>query len=276
MNFPKFWAQGRSGAFSAWRWSNISVEDAQTAAKLAAEKLAAQFDLEDDRKPDRYGYPDRPLREPVLQEFRNTAGELSAVVTRNSYGCQVLNAAQALFVDIDFPPPPKTGGLFSSLFGKKPEPPPDPAAPAIAKAQEWANRHPGWNWRIYRTAAGLRLLATHALFNPTDRSCHDVFEAMGSDRLYRKLCETQQCFRARLTPKPWRCDVAHPPFRWPHPDPSKELAVARWDAKYQAASHLWATCKLLSEGNGQIHSDLQPLVKLHDEMTRATSSLPLA
>ncbi len=174
MNFPKFWARGKSGAFAVWRSSDTSVNEAREAAQAAAERLAALFEA--DNLPDeKYGYGNRPMREPVLKEMRNAAGELSAAVTRNSYGCQVLNTTGALFVDIDLPEPKKSGGMFGSLFGKRAEPE-DPAKTAMAKAGAWAQAHPGWNWRTYRTRGGLRLLATHALFDPSDPVCEQVFD----------------------------------------------------------------------------------------------------
>ena len=284
MNFPKFWAQGRSGTFTSWRWSNTSLQDAQNTATQNAQRLAALFEADPDRRLDRYAYADRPLREPVLQEIRNDAGELSAVVTRNSYGCHVLNAARALFVDVDFPEALTGGALageklrasIGSLFGRKPQPPVDPAQAVIARAEDWAKAHPGWNWRIYRTAAGIRLLATHALFDPKDPICQAVFDATGADPLYRKLCQTQECFRARLTPKPWRCGIPNPPGRWPYPNHAAELAFASWDGSYRAASATKASCKLISGASNQIYIDLQAIVKLHDDMTHAASSMPLA
>ncbi len=214
MNFPKFWARARAGSFATWRWSNSSIEDAQNSARQAAERLAAQF-AQQGRPLDRYGYADRPLREPVLQEIRNSGGELSAVVTRNSYGCQVLNTARGMFVDIDFPPvSPAAGkivGLFASLFGGAPA---DPVKTAIAKAEAWASSRSGWNWRIYRTPAGLRLLATHALqFDPADRGpsncfrCHgrrsSVPEAVPDAGMFPRQADTQaMALRRRSSAEP--------------------------------------------------------------------------
>jgi hypothetical protein len=66
------------------------------APQTAADRLAALFEA--DNLPDeKYGYGNRPMREPVTKEIRNAAGELAAAVTRNSYGCHVLNASGALF-----------------------------------------------------------------------------------------------------------------------------------------------------------------------------------
>lgn len=269
MKFPKFWAQGKNGGFAVWRWSDTDVNEAKQAAQIAADRLAALFEA--DNLPDeRYGYGNRPMREPVIKELLNAAGGLAAAVTRNSYGCHVLNASGALFVDIDLPEPKKSGGLFGSLFGKPAEPE-DPAKAALAKAKAWAQAHPGWNWRVYRTRGGLRLLATHALFDPADPLCERVFAAVDADPLYRKLCQTQECFRARLTPKPWRCKIGHPPSRWPFSEAGEEQAFANWDAKYEAACRAKATCQLLDQGSGEVHQELREMVALHDQMTRAES-----
>lgn len=269
MNFPRFWARGESGGFSAWRWSDGSIDEAKRAAQAAAERLAMLFRTKQ-LPADKYGYGNRPLREPVLRELRNAAGELEAAVTRNSYGCEVLNTSGALFVDIDLPEPKKGGGLFGSLFGKHAEPE-DPAKAAIAKAGAWAQANPGWNWRIYRTRGGLRLLATHALFDPADPVCEKVFAAVDADPLYRRLCRTQECFRARLTPKPWRCKIGTPPARWPFANPGEEQEFANWDSKYQAACKAKATCQLIDQGPGKIHEELKGILTLHDQMTRAAS-----
>jgi hypothetical protein len=274
MRFPKFWALGRAGAFHSWRWSDTSVEEAYQLATAAAARMAASF-AQEGRPLASYDYGERPLREPVLEELRNEAGELSAVITRNSYGCQVMNAARAMFVDVDLPEKPASaGGLLRALFGARPV---EPAQAAIEKAENWARlQSSSWNWRIYRTPAGLRLLASHALFDPADPVCQSAFDAVGADPLYRKLCHDQQCFRARLTPKPWRCEMDNPPSRWPFEGRSAEVAFANWESAYLTASRNKASCKLISEGNGRIHEELRPLVRLHDEMTRAKSSLPLA
>jgi hypothetical protein len=283
MNFPRFWARGRAGNFTCWRWSNVSLSEAQAEADTGARKMAELFKA-GARPLERYGYADRPLREPVLHD---AFGNRTAVVTRNSYGCEVLNASSAMFVDIDFPekeaaaPAKHSTGFLGSLFGRAsaPEPPPprDPAQQAIANAERWAREHDGWNWRAYRTRAGLRLLATHTLFDTGDSDCRAAFATLNADPLYRKLCHTQECFRARLTPKPWRCGVTNPPSRWPFPDDAAQREFDRWDSGYRSACQPLATCQFMaSMGSGQVHKDIAPLIALHDEATRAASGLPLA
>jgi hypothetical protein len=104
-----------------------------------------------------------------------------------------------------------------------------------------------------------------------------VFEALGADPLYRKLCRAQKCFRARLTPKPWRCGVRRKPERWPWQNAKAESKFREWEAKYQASSANWATCELLRQiGNPTVHPEVQSVQKLHDDATRASSKLQLA
>jgi hypothetical protein len=223
-------------------------------------------------------YPGRPFREPVLREIKNEAGEVAAAVTRNSYGCLVLNTSRVMFVDVDLPEPKRSGGFLKRLFGK-PETTPavDPANDAIVRAEMWARQHQEWGWWIYRTRAGLRLLATHAVFDPVVAAGDGVFDALGADPLYRQLCKAQKCFRARLTPKPWRCGVHDKPERWPWLEPRAEARFNKWEMAYRAKSANWATCKLVRKvGSTDIHPEVQLILGVHDEATRAESELPLA
>jgi hypothetical protein len=276
MNFPRYWAQANLQGFRCWRWSDTSLSEAQAQAAAAAAMLKASFNT--NWPPRLYGYAERPLREPVLREIRDSAGGLAAVISRNAYGCQILNTASAMFVDVDLPEDkPKKKGIFGSLFSPNTTEPADPLEAVIAKAENWARRHDGWNWRAYRTKAGLRLLATHRLFAPAQNECLAVFNAMGADPLYQRLCGTQECFRARLTPKPWRCGVSAPPCEWPFQNPAAESRYRDWESAYRAACQGNATCQFLkSLGSGYTHEAIHPLVALHDEATLAASGLPLA
>jgi hypothetical protein len=286
MNFPPFWAKGECKRFSCWGWSNNSLAEAQAAGRANAQRAMSRSEANEMVK-HHYGYgDDRPLREPVLREFKDAAGERLAVITRNYYGCQVLNTAQIMFVDVDLPEPPGQpsglGNLFKSLFGGGKTSPP-PAKPdseqeaLLAKARNIASRQAGWGWRVYRTRAGFRLLATHQLFDPAQTSSDPLFDELGADKLYRRLCKAQKCFRARLTPKPWRCNAGQPPCVWPWTDTEAKLRFEKWEARYLQASQAFATCDLLAAlGHTPPDPAIAPIIAVHDEMTRVGSRLPLA
>jgi hypothetical protein len=53
--------------------------------------------------------------------------------------------------------------------------------------------------------------------------------------------------------------------------------MAAWQTRYAAACKAWATCAFVaSVGNGDLHPDIEPVRRLHDEMTRIDAALPLA
>jgi len=279
MNFPPFWARAKKEDFICWRWSFKSMAEAEELASRALEQLMARIKSGDIPRGTHGGYyPNRPFREQIIRELKDPAGQTSAVITRNSYGCLVLNTARAMFVDIDLPEPKKPGGFFKKLFGK-PEiaPSSNPQAQAIARIENWSRSHSEWGWRIYRTRSGLRLLATQGLVDANADISNTVFEALGADPLYQKLCKAQQCFRARLTPKPWRCGLRDKPPQWPWLEPRQEQRFQKWQAKYQSCQANWATCEFVKQiGNPEIHPEVQTILNLHDEPTRAQSKLPLA
>ena len=64
--------------------------------------------------------------------------------------------------------------------------------------------HPQESFRLYKTPAGFRLIATHDTIAPNDSIVAEWFEIFHADANYARLCQSQQCFRARLTAKPWR------------------------------------------------------------------------
>jgi hypothetical protein len=280
MHFPRYWTTARKKNVTAWGWSDDSLAHA---ASQAAERLQRVLDLlsrGDRKRAQRYGYPGRPLREEVLREFRAADGTLRAAVTRNSYGCLVLNTTDLMFVDVDAPEA-KESGFLAGLFGfRQPDHTREPEAftnTLLARVNDWVGRWPGWGWRVYRTAAGIRLLATHETFAPDHAMCRAAFDTFEADPLYQKLCAAQKCFRARLTPKPWRCDVDKPPGRWPWANEKTEARFRKWAAEYAKSAERHATCHLMRHfGNTNIDPGLRELVEFHDQATRAESGLPLA
>ena len=59
-------------------------------------------------------------------------------------------------------------------------------------------------FRLYGTPAGFRIIAVHNTIAPNANLVAEWFEYFHADANYVRLCQVQQCFRARLTAKPWR------------------------------------------------------------------------
>lgn len=241
-------------------------------ARSRAESLVQM--LKSGRKPRRYGYGDRPLREEILRQIELHEGG-SAVISRNAYGCLVLNTAKVMFVDIDVPVLEATSTFFSRLFNK--QSPEAALDKALARVRSWSASHPHTGCRVYRTRAGVRVLITNHYYDPGSSVADQIFADMGADPLYQKLCRNQQSFRARLTPKPWRVDFYPLQEVWPWEDEEAKLRYLAWQEKYTANSKDKATCKLIEvTGNTKPISQIIPLIELHDNLTQAQSDLPLA
>lgn len=303
MNFPKYWAQeeisttnpaGKTIKLACWGWSDRNEAEARLVARQRAEQAAQAFSRGQPLR--QYtGYSNRPLREEIIDRLETVAGQPSVVITRNRYGALVLNTAEAMFIDIDFPqelvtddgaevnpdptdaPPPPS--LLDTLLGRPPKPTATQAPPTIWQVVErWAAQNPNVGLRAYRTHSGLRCLITTEVFDPTAASTQQVLQEFGSDPLYIKLCQSQACFRARLTPKPWRCNGmggSYPAYPWP--TLGEEHQARKWEQRYERTSGRYATCRLIQEfGPQQYHPAIARIVAWHDEQTRVGQRLPLA
>ena len=288
MKFPKFWARataeenderGRRQWFTKWAWSDVSRDDAQQSALESARKTLQRFLRGDELS--RYPYGNGAIREEVIKSLTDERGELVAAITQNAYGSLVLNTSQVMFVDIDFPHTSlgELGRNFLAKLFKREQTSPEVKheTAALERVKAFVGEHRDWGLRVYRTAAGLRLLVNHALFVPKSKVTRQILTELGSDPLYIKLCEQQACFRARLTPKPWRCGHYANTVSWPHLDEQQQLAHQQWQAEYEQKQTGYATCRFIeSIGSSSVHPEVLMVLNLHDRFTRCEVPLPLA
>ena len=254
-----------------WGGSNRDVAEAEQAAeiRLAWLKEQVQFTARGPKQAAMYEYGSGVIREEWLELLAGTDDAPEAVVTRNRYGAPVLNARSLAMIDIDLP----EEGARGLAFWKKP---PDPAEEAIAKLREWQGRNPGTSLRVYRTPKGLRVLRTDAEVPAESPEAERLLAELGNDRLYAALCKRQQCFRARLGPKPWRAQVSMPPGRFPR-EGNLQSRFLTWLVEYEIAAATHAACRYLHTiGEDNIAGTLRRLVAAHDEMSGALSDRALA
>ena len=293
MKLAKYWVRenGHASADDGGKydltvrgWSNESIDDARASARQSIKRIAAMFES-GMTPPHHYLYGSRPLPEPILHEFNDGGEGPIAVVTRNAYGAQILNTRDLMFVDIDREEGPSSTGVASglissvlSLFGK-PAPAPVAAPPQDPALREIERVAAGNHLvaRVYKTAAGYRALIVNAKFEAGSAQSEAILKQFASDPLYVRLCRIQNSFRARLTPKPWRCGLKMLRVSFPFDGPRDEANFKNWKMKYDAASSRYAACKYLaSVGGGGIDPAFAELVAYHDAETKAMSGLPLA
>lgn len=297
-------------------WSNLTQADAQSTAETRAEQaLTRILDGEDlprrELKRAYNGGEGVPIREEIIRDYG------LAVTTRNNYGAVCLNTPNVLFVDIDFLSAPGcplvlaclallqgvTYGLWQltgskgwttmfgiatlilapilaislnqlriSLMGGE-------ARIARRRIERFIAKHPDWHLRLYRTPAGLRVLALHQTFDPNDPEVTACFRALRADPLYVTMCQKQQCFRARVSPKPWRIGKSlsmMPRGIWPTP-PENMPARQKWIEEYETAAVGYASCEYVEDlGSSSVDRTAEAVRTIHDELCWATSRFPIA
>ena len=141
---------------------------------------------------------------------------------------------------------------------------------------EFARQHPELGVRVYRTAAGLRVIVTGVAASPGSDRARALLTELGSDPLYVELCSTHDSYRARLTPKPFRVGARALPVSWPFADDGARGRYEEWVSQYDGRSSGHAVCRLVSVSGPEAGPDESRLVGLHDTRCRVGERLPLA
>ncbi len=154
------------------------------------------------------------------------------------------------------------------------------SAIALQRITRFFDTHRDWSGQLYRTPNGFRVVAVQRLFSPGDPEVVGFFAAIQADPVYVRMCQRQQCFRARLTAKPWRIGIATHlaprPGVWPL-KPERLPERRAWVAEYERQARAFAACAFLqSFGTAPMHAGVREVVDLHDRLSQARSGLPLA
>jgi hypothetical protein len=181
----------------------------------------------------------------------------------------VLNSAAVLFADVDVAKP-KPNSIWEAIRwifspGQKRKRRAQARQDTHEALNLWARSNSVHSLRLYETAAGFRLLFTDGRYSPKDSRTETIFQSLGCDPMYRRLCKEQECFRARLTPKPWRCGFQRPPNLFPWRDAQIEQQARQWEREYADLSKPYATCKLLEVfGGNSDQEEINAIVEWHD------------
>lgn len=192
--------------------------------------------------------------EPTVREL-----DAANIITRNRYGAQVLNSTDLCFVDVDRVKDSFANALLS-LFGagKSAE------TRLLEQLRALCAARPSMGARLYRTAAGFRVVLAGEPFEPGSAGMKALFRELNADALYAALCERQQCWRARLTPKPYR--IGQPKLPPCADSESMQAALAAWVPDYEAKSARFCVCRLVEAMGRPIQ---HPALEAHDEITGA-------
>ncbi len=282
MRVARYWAYGEITATAPdgveehralWRGSDVSEDEARAevarALEAAAERVRAGREK---HEAGWYDYAESTRPEPLIEDLRNDEGERIAAVTLNRYGASIINTARVPFIDVDLPERGGGGGL-ARLFGRR-KPAGDPQSEAIERLDAWVRERPARSARVYRTAAGLRYLLPATEMDPSGEEARALMERLGADERYANLCRVQGCYRARLSPKPWRIGVPSP-LNMRYGREPKE--TGDWNETYERACAGYAVCELAAELGGAPPTPAgERVIEMHDAATKVGSGLALA
>ena len=163
--------------------------------------------------------------------------------------------------------------------------------------------HPIECFRLYQTPAGFRIIATHDIISPSDNVVEDWFAYFHADANYVRLCHVQQCFRARLTAKPWRMnevednrlakDIPAKDFWFDFEDTEVERSIEQrqdalkarkqWMADYDKYAKNYRACHYVESmagkevaNNSKVQASIDDFVQWHDRACQVNKALPMA
>ena len=266
MKIYKYWVtekqtiliDGAEQSIICYGGSNISAEDARIRAKEKAEKVKRKI------KGEKHLFDEYEveIREEILQIIDD-----HSAITRNRYGAQVLNAEKLLILDID-----KPKASFGDLFKKKEAGQDKLKIFDMVRKLASASKYQGYGFRIYETYQGARVIVLGRDFDARDHDTVKIMNEFNCDRLYMTICQKQDCFRARLTPKPYRMNMRR--YKVPFPREGEDAELQNWLVEYERERRNFCVCKFIEQiGPRHVVSDA---VHLHDEITGANFRQPLA
>ena len=260
---------GKTFPMSVYGHSNISLEDAKSSGQRLLDAFAKR--IVSQLSPWEYDRDDRPIREETLLELSSRN-----IVTRNRYGAEVLNSTQLVFIYVDGALPSGKGffGWLGGLFSDKSSE--DSDTEALARVERLAEKagHAQTHIRVYRTKAGYRLMLLNC--DTEGKYSGELMKAFHADPLYANLCRIQNCYRARLTPKPYRIRQRKCRFNYPETDETILETQRKWLDEYNEKIAKFATCHYIGSLNGPNGIAVNDAARYHDERTNAMSNLPLA
>jgi len=264
-------------------WSDRSRADAEAEARGRGRDTARRI-RETGQMPDHYGYFDRPVREEIIEDHWDERGENRLwAITRNAPGVMVLNVRDVMFADIDETGPSLSDALTNAIgrlfgLGKRASGQGNDFVTRTRTAVRRVADEHALGARLYRTAVGLRGIVTSTSFDLTEASTRQLLDQFGGDPVYVRLCEVQLCFRAGLTPKPWRIGMRPPGVTFPFTSAASEFVAREWEVAYNERIASYATGELEDIIGPDVANDnsvIGSLVHLHDDFT-CPDGAPLA
>lgn len=264
MKYFKYWAKDRftikvadqKEEISVLAGSNTSVEDAHREAENRAKEIELRIAAGESKE----SYQ-AAIKEHVCEILDD-----KNIVTVCRYGAKVLNTSMYTILDLD-DYPVSFFDYFRSIrkLPKKER--------IVAKFEQNIEKNPdlGTDFRIYETQKGIRVIGK-TYIDPSSQGYSKLMRGLGVDWLYIALSKKQRCYRARLTPKPYR--MKHQTIKIKSPLDCAKPDYEKWEKSYARESKSFSVVKLVKA----IGSDfsLEQAIQKHDNACNLHGNRKLA
>lgn len=264
MRIGKYWQLGRftnpdhpQKEFCCWGVSNLSNEDALCDARKRADCIIRKMQGAPAHN-DRY-------EADIIEELVEKISERS-IVTRNRYGARVLNTCDVTILDVDVFQQSLSSliaNCFKRIFGKKIPVAQTPKQTTLLHIDSVLSAQI-LDARVYETRAGFRVILNTSHLDPASNAFLAFSRKLRADPLYASLCKRQRCFRARLTPKPYRMRIPVCRYTWPQTEDTYRKNQA-WVESYEARSRDFSVCRLVKTYGNDFSENA--IIRFHDELT---------
>ncbi len=245
-------------AISTYGGSNVSIEDT---IKDAERKFKVIHDRISGNK-ERYEDYEVDIMEEIILKIDD-----NNIVTRNRYGALVLNSKSLIFIDVD-----EYKKSFWELIFKKNSSIKELMLQKITTTIK-KNKYSKFGFRVYETFKGYRIMVINGAFQPKSKESQLIMKDFRADYLYRYLCVKQNCYRARLTPKPFRIKKSKLKIKFPYKNDIEKEELDNWVKEYNALSEKYATCKLVLTYGYDVTTSL---IDYHDKVCKVKTNDRLA
>jgi len=156
------------------------------------------------------------------------------------------------------------------------------ASARAEKIEQRIKRYPilGGDFRVYETSKGIRVIGKKYL-DPRDKKYASLMSKLNVDWLYLLLSKKQNCYRARLTPKPYRMNASLEidnmkikTIKIKNPLDCEKQSYIDWSKNYARAVEGFSVVRLLKSIGQDFGSDR--VIKHHDESCNAYKNNTLA
>lgn len=264
MKYFKYWSEDKHQINIGNHNEEINLLVGSNVSKDAAKDVSVQRAKDIELRIANRGFIEE--YETSIREFVSDVLDSSNIVSICRYGAKVLNTDEYTVLDLD-----DYAKSILDIF--KPLRKLTKKERIIFKFEVFVSKNPvlGRDFRIYETSKGIRVIGKKYL-EPANNEYHRLMTKLNVDWIYLILSRKQQCYRARISPKPYRLGIKTIKVRTPLFCETE--TYQDWSRMYEDASRDYTVAKFIKFIGSDFSSD--QAIQFHDRQCNSDQNFKLA